>query len=175
MTEGLIENINIDPEEYRSTKAFKEAVHDKGGVGTLVDNIRLDVIWYLDNGEPLPEHLTRQAPIPGDQPMNELFDQPIDHDGPGFRLNVVSFTGNQELIDLVVSAVASFDGEILSKSDESYPEGLLAKFSDHDQRTAQVIATLIREHALRSGGICYAALRHSTGPNNNVDYLLAFE
>lgn len=106
--------------------------------------------------------------------MTELFDQQIDHDGPGFRLNVVSFTGNQELIDLVVSAVASFDGEILSRSDASCPEGLLAKFPDHNQRTAQ-IATLIQEHALRSGGVCYAALRHSTGPNNNVDYLLAFE
>lgn len=57
MTEELIENINIDPEEYRSATAFKQAVYDKGGVGTWMDDMRLDVIWHLDNDEPLPNHL----------------------------------------------------------------------------------------------------------------------
>ena len=105
----------------------------------------------------------------------ELFDQSIDHDNsPGVRLNVVTFCGNDRLMESLQKAKASFSSEVL-KEVEGPPTAKLILFPDMTQEQGKAVASLIREAGFESAGACYAAVRYSTAPGNNVDYLIAFE
>ena len=50
----------VDPREYRLKSYFKSAVYrEADGVGTWMDSMKLDVIWYCanDKRDEMPEHL----------------------------------------------------------------------------------------------------------------------
>lgn len=107
-----------------------------------------------------------------------LFDQEIEigEDREGFRLNVVSFTGNPDLSRATRSVVSEFEeATMVFEETDGTPDVLLAKFSALDQHAARAVATVVRDAGFRSGGICYAAVRHDAGPGHAVDYIIAFE
>lgn len=107
-----------------------------------------------------------------------LFDQPIEstEHRSGFRLNVVSFTGNGMLLRAAQSVAGEFDSaEVLVEETSGQPDVFLAQFPRHDQRLGRAIATVVRDAGFREAGSCYAAVRYDSGPENDVDYLVAFE
>lgn len=47
----------IDPTDYSVLSSFKAAVYDTAGVGTWLDDAKLEIVWREAHDEPIPEHL----------------------------------------------------------------------------------------------------------------------
>lgn len=106
-----------------------------------------------------------------------LFDQDIEADesDTGGRLNVVSFTGNSDLLRSTKAITEELGGRVSIRQTHAKPDVLMCVFNDMTQKEMRTIATVVRESGFRGAGTCYAACRHQTSPENNVDYLVAFE
>jgi hypothetical protein len=53
----MARNDSIDPTEYRTEAAFKQAFYDRNGPGTWLDDAKLKVLYLDAHDEEIPDYL----------------------------------------------------------------------------------------------------------------------